>query len=331
MSLKTAKLILFYFLSFAILSVHSFSQEKKIELKFGHYAPVGHNITEAVNKVADEIKKTSNGRIILNVFPASQLGNNRELVEQVSNGSLDFSIDGGAMLANWHKPMEIFEAPFFADNWSQMTKIMTSREALNMYAELEKKSNIKIVSSPWYNGVRHLTTKNKPINSIEDLKSLKIRVPQAPIMIDTISSLGAIATPMPFTEVYLALQTNAVDGQENPLGTINSGKFYEVQKYLAITGHVMNGMFILTNEKRWSKLSLADQKLILDAFNKGGVINNDLAIKGEKELIDKFKSLGMIVTYPNLQAFKNRMTEVYKKNTEKWGADRYESLSKYKN
>jgi len=331
MYLKITKFLFYSFFSLAILSVQSFSQEKKIELRFGHFAPVGHNITEAANKVADEIKKISNGRIILNLFPASQLGNNRELVEQVSNGSLDFGIEAGGMLANWHKPMEIFEAPFFADNWSQMNKIMSSKEALNLYKDLEKKSNIKIIANPWYNGVRHITTKNKPINTIEDLKNLKIRTPQSPIIIDTILAMGWTATPMPFTEVYLALQTNAIDGQENPIGTINAGKFNEVQNYLAITGHIMTGMWILTNEKKWAQLTQADQKLVIDAFNKGGVINYNLAIKGEKELIDKFKSSGMNITYPNLQAFKSRMTDVYKKNSEKWGKDTYENLSKYKN
>jgi len=311
-----------------IFTFSSFSQEKKVTLKFGHFAPINHPVDVGINKAAEEIKKLSNGRIIINVFPASQLGNNKELVQQVSDGSLEFVTDGPGMFANWHKPIEIFEAPFFAKDWEEMKKFTGSNAAKKLYSDLENKSNLKIIGNSWYYGVRHFTTKNKPINTPDDLKGLKIRVPQSPLYIDMISSLGAIPTPMPFPEVYVALQTNLVDGQENPVATINAGKFQEVQKNLSLTGHIMTPFWIVTNTKTWNSLNKKDQDIILKAFNLGGTINNELTFKGEKELLEKFKLSGMNITTPNKNLFQDKMKKVYQNNEDKWGKNLLSEIKK---
>ena len=319
MFLKMNKILTLILLSLSIFTFPSLSQEKKIILKFGHFAPINHPIDVGINKAAEEIKKLSNGRIIMNVFPASQLGNNKELVQQVSDGSLEFVTDGPGMLANWHKPIEIFEAPFFAKDWEEMKKFTNLNAAKKLYEDLENKSNLKIIGNSWYYGVRHFTTKNKPINTPNDLKGLKIRVPQSPLYIDMISSLGAIPTPMPFPEVYVALQTNLVDGQENPVTTINAGKFQEVQKHLSLTSHIMTPFWMITNTKVWNSLTKMDQEIILKGFNSGGIINNELTFKGEKELLDKFKTAGMTISTPNKDLFQDKMKKVYQNNEDKWG------------
>jgi tripartite ATP-independent transporter DctP family solute receptor len=328
MFLKINKKIILTVLSLLIFTFSSFSQEKKVTLKFGHFAPINHPVDVGINKAAEEIKKLSNGRIIINVFPASQLGNNKELVQQVSDGSLEFVTDGPGMLANWHKPIEIFEAPFFAKDWEEMKKFTSSSAAKKLYSDLENKSNLKIIGNSWYYGVRHFTTKNKPINTPDDLKGLKIRVPQSPLYIDMINSLGAIPTPMPFPEVYIALQTNLVDGQENPVATINAGKFQEVQKNLSLTGHIMTPFWIVTNTKTWNSLNKKDQDIILKAFNLGGTINNELTFKGEKELLEKFKLSGMNITTPNKNLFQDKMKKVYQNNEDKWGKNLLSEIKK---
>jgi tripartite ATP-independent transporter DctP family solute receptor len=329
MFLKINKKLILLGLFICILTLsQSQSQEKKITLKFGHFAPINHPLDVGINKAAEEIKKLSNGRIIINVFPASQLGNNKELVQQVSDGSLEFVTDGPGMLANWHKPIEIFEAPFFAKDWDEMRKFLNSGAARKLYLDLESKSNLKIIGDSWYYGVRHFTTKNKPINNPDNLKGLKIRVPQSPLYIDMISSLGAIPTPMPFPEVYIALQTNLIDGQENPVGTINSGKFQEVQKYISLTGHIMNPFWIVTNTKIWNSIPKKDQDIIIKGFNVGGIMNNELTFKGEKELLEKFKSAGMNITTPNKNLFQEKMKKVYENNEDKWGKNLLSEIKK---
>jgi tripartite ATP-independent transporter DctP family solute receptor len=328
MFLKINKILALIFFSLSIFTFSSLSQEKKITLKFGHFAPINHPIDVGVNKAAEEIKKLSNGRIIINVFPASQLGNNKELVQQVSDGSLEFVTDGPGMLANWHKPIEIFEAPFFAKDWEEMKKFTGSNAAKKLYSDLENKSNLKIIGNSWYYGVRHFTTKNKPINTPDDLKGLKIRVPQSPLYIDMISSLGAIPTPMPFPEVYIALQTNLVDGQENPVATINAGKFQEVQKYISLTGHIMSPFWIVTNAKVWNSIPKKDQDIIIKGFNIGGITNNELTFKGENELLKKFNSAGMNITTPNKSLFQDKMKKVYQNNEDKWGKNLLSEIKK---
>jgi len=328
MFLKINKILTSILLSLSILTFSCLSQEKKITLKFGHFAPINHPIDVGINKAAEEIKKLSNGRIIINVFPASQLGNNKELVQQVSDGSLEFVTDGAGMLANWHKPIEVFEAPFFAKDWNTMKKFTSSVAAKKLYSDLEAKSNLKIIGEPWYYGVRHFTTKNKSIINPDDLKGLKIRVPQSPLFIDMISSLGAIPTPMPFPEVYVALQTNLIDGQENPVGTINAGKFQEVQKHLSLTGHIISPFWMITNTKVWNSLTKIDQEIILKGFNSGGIINNELTFKGEKELLDKFKTAGMTISTPNIDLFQDKMKKVYQNNEDKWGKNLVSEIRK---
>jgi tripartite ATP-independent transporter DctP family solute receptor len=328
MFLKINKKIILTVLSLLIFTFSSFSQEKKITLKFGHFAPINHPVDVGINKAAEEIKKLSNGRIIITVFPASQLGNNKELVQQVSDGSLEFVTDGPGMLANWHKPIEIFEAPFFAKDWDEMKKFTSSSAAKKLYLDLENKSNLKIIGESWYYGVRHFTTKNKIINNPDDLKGLKIRVPQSPLYIDMISSLGAIPTPMPFPEVYIALQTNLVDGQENPVATINAGKFQEVQKYISLTGHIMTPFWIVTNAKVWNSIPKKDQDIIIKGFNIGGITNNELTFKGENELLKKFNSVGMNIITPNKSLFQDKMKKVYQNNEDKWGKNLLSEIKK---
>jgi tripartite ATP-independent transporter DctP family solute receptor len=328
MFLTINKKIILTVLSLLIFTFSSFSQEKKITLKFGHFAPINHPVDVGINKAAEEIKKLSNGRIIITVFPASQLGNNKELVQQVSDGSLEFVTDGPGMLANWHKPIEIFEAPFFAKDWDEMKKFTSSSAAKKLYLDLENKSNLKIIGESWYYGVRHFTTKNKIINNPDDLKGLKIRVPQSPLYIDMISSLGAIPTPMPFPEVYIALQTNLVDGQENPVATINAGKFQEVQKYISLTGHIMTPFWIVTNAKVWNSIPKKDQDIIIKGFNIGGITNNELTFKGENELLKKFNSVGMNIITPNKSLFQDKMKKVYQNNEDKWGKNLLSEIKK---
>ena len=144
----------------------------------------------------------------------------------------------------------------------------------------------------WYYGVRHFTTKPKALNTAADAKGLKIRVPEAPLFLDMIRALNAAPTPMTLSEVYLALQTGVVDGQENPLPTINNNKFYEVQKYLNLTSHIIVPQLVMVNAKYWATLSDADKAAVIEAFAEGGKVNDGLTREAEGQAAGRVQGQG---------------------------------------
>jgi TRAP-type C4-dicarboxylate transport system substrate-binding protein len=174
--------------------------------------------------------------------------------------------------------------------------------------------------------VRHLTA-NKPVNKPEDVKGLKLRVPEVPLYLEMARAWGANPTPMAFAELYLALKQGTVDAQENPIPTINSGKFYEVQKYLILTGHIMVPQFHAISDKLWKSLSPGDQKILQDAVDEGIAFSNDLLIKQEQSLVDEFKKKGMTVITPDVEAFRKVSMTAIPKLEEKWGKGLYEKIT----
>ena len=302
-----------------LILIFSSSLTFALELRIGHFAPVGHPITLGTTKAAETIKQLSGGDIILKVFPANQLGKNKDLVQQVSDGSLDFTIDGPGMIGNWHKPVAVFEAPFLADSWDEMKKIVNGAKAKSMFSELEKKASLKVVADPWNGSSRNFTTTKKAIKTPDDLKGLKIRVPKVPHFMDMIKACGGIPSPMAFAEVYMALQTGVVDGQENPITTINAGKFQEVQKHISMTGHITTAFLVLSNSKKWQSLSQKQKDIIIKGFNAGAKANDAAVSDAEKKLLNDFKAAGMTVTKPDKDAFKKKMVVVYKNKEADWG------------
>lgn len=307
---------------FSIIAALAFSaavQAQTVNLRLAHEFPVTHPFSQGLETAVKYITETSAGRIKVQLLPASQLGSGREIVQQISNGSIDMGFTGSAMLGNWHKPMGIFEAPFVAKDWPTWQKMFESSAALDVQQQLADKANILRVGSAWYAGQRHFTTRNKPINRPEDLKGMKIRVPEVPLFLDMVRSLGAQPTPMPLAEVYLALQTGVIDGQENPLPTINGAKLQEVQKHISLTSHVISGLWPVTNTKSWAKLSAADKKIILDGMQQGAKHSDGIFFSQEENLVKEFQARGVIFTQPDKAAFAKAMQSVYEKNEDNWG------------
>lgn len=290
-----------------------------VNLRLAHEFPVAHPFSQGLEVAVKHINDNSKGSLRIQLLPASQLGSGREIVQQISSGSIDMGFSGAAMLGNWHRPIGIFEAPFIARDWENWQSMFNSPVGLSIQRELEIKANIKRLGNAWYGGQRHFTTRNKPVYKPEDLKDMKIRVPEVPVFLDMIRSIGARPTPMPLAEVYLALQTGVIDGQENPLPTINGAKLQEVQKYIALTGHVISGLFPITNTASWAKLSDEHRKLILQGLAIGAEYSNKILFGQEISLIDEFKSKGVVFTNPDKAAFAKAMETVYAKNETVWG------------
>lgn len=173
----------------------------------------------------------------------------------------------------------------------------------------------------WYYGTRHLTNSKRPVTSLADVAGLKLRVPEVALSLEMARAMGATPTPMAFPELYLGMQTGIVDGQENPLPTINSGKFFEVQKHLALTGHLVQSVSPLVAEDAWQAASEADRKVVSEVMKAyGEKVSADIA-KSELELVAALESKGMQVTRPDREAFRKAMAPVYAKFEEIWGKE----------
>jgi tripartite ATP-independent transporter DctP family solute receptor len=294
--------------------------------RLGHQFPLDHPMNIGFQKVADVLKEKSNGRLRIDIFPTSQLGTGREMDQQVSDGTLEFTSDGPGILSAWVKTLSIFEAPFISRDWNHLVLMMNSDWGKAQFAELAKSKDMLLIGNPWYYGTRQTTTKERAVKTVADMKGLKIRVPEVPLFLDMIRAEGATPTPMALAEVYLSLQTGVVDGQENPLSTIFAQKFFEVQKYLNLTAHIITPQIPLVNAKFFRALPDADRAILMAAFAEGARVNDEAARKAETTLRDELAKRGMTVIEPDRAAFQAAMQPVYAKYEDIWGKGVYQQL-----
>ena len=293
------------------------AEEKAVTLKIGFQANAGSNEYAAAELLAQKANEYSNGTITVEIFPGGQLGDDRAMIDQVAAGALDMTYSETGRLGLWEAELEIFGYPFAFDDFDHLMRTLNDTEygkAIN--AKLEARG-WKILANA-YNGTRHTTT-NKAINSIEDMKGLKLRVPNAAANLAFAEFSGAAATPMPFAEVYLALKTNAVDGQENPLSTIDAQKFYEVQPYCALTGHIINDNNYIISKIVFDKLSPAQQEAITKATVEAAEFHTNKFAEDETALIAKFEEQGMTITTPDKAAFREACAPMYEEYVAKYG------------
>jgi tripartite ATP-independent transporter DctP family solute receptor len=237
------------------------------------------------------------------VFPASQLGSETQLNQSLPLGTIDMILTGQSFAAREYPPISIGGAPYMFrdfDHWKKYADGPVLGEITNGY--FKKSGNMPIAG--FYYGVRH-TTANKAINKPEDMKGLKLRVPDAPLYVMYPKIFGANATPIAFAEVYLALQNKTVDAQENPLPTILAKKFYEVQTHVNLTGHITEMLFAIVGGPLWGKLSDADKKIFQTVFQEAAAKSNAEIIAAEQRLATEFATkYGKTVVNPDREAFK---------------------------
>lgn len=286
-------------------------------LKMGMQTSVGSVEYTSAKLLADTVEEMSNGDIKIALYPSAQLGDDRAMLQQLTLGDLDITYAEFGRMGLWIPRAEAVTLPYVAKDYEHLRRMFDSDFGQGVREEMLTKFNWRALDT-WYNGTRE-TTSNRPLNTIEDFKGLKLRVPNAKPNLNYAKLSGASPTPMAFSEVYLALQTNAVDGQENPLPTIKTMKFYEVQDNLAITNHIVNDQMVIISESTWQKLSDADKKIITDAVAKAGAAHTASVKKQEAELISFFESEGVKVTYPDLAPFREAMQPLYTEFEEKIG------------
>src|SRR4051812_47717762 len=246
---------------------------------------------------ADEIKKRTDGRYVIQVFPASQLGNENQINEGLGLGTVDMIYTGVAFAGSIHKSIAITNAPFVLRDFNHFMAYRSSPLSRQIAKGYEDKTKHKVITLTYY-GQRHVTA-NKAINKPEDMKGMKLPVPPAPLFLMFSKSVGANATPIAFAEVYLALQQGTVDGQENPLPTIMAKKFYEVQSHIVLTGHITESLLTIVGSHVWPKLSDADKKVFAEVLKQAASNATDAIAASEKAMAEEFKKLGKTVITPD--------------------------------
>lgn len=312
MKIKTKLSLALLSLSFATASYGATT------LKMGMQANVGSVEYSSAKFMSDKISELSNGEMELLLYPGAQLGDDRAMLQQLSMGDLDFTYAEFGRMSLWIPRAEAVSLPYVVKDFDHLKRIFNSDYGLGIRQEMLTKHNWRALDT-WYNGARQ-TSSNRPLKSIDDFKGLKLRVPNAKAILAFAKYSGASPTPMAFSEVYLALQTNAVDGQENPLTTFNTMKFYEVQANLAMTNHIVNDQMVLISETRWKILNEQQKTVITKAVKLAGEQHNNFVNTQEKELISFFQKEGVNITYPDLAPFREAMKPIYKEFNKKIGS-----------
>ena len=320
------KRMVFIALCLALLSASAWS----VELKLGHIYEPMHPWHIGMVKAAEIIKEKSNGKIIVTVYPSGTLGNEQELMEQAITGGIDIAESGAGQLANVYEVMTLTEMPYiFRDN-AHVMQFVKSPKFADIKKDFHQEHGAYIIgSSTW--GIRHIIG-NKAIRSPADLAGFKLRVPDQRITVGYAKAMGANPTPIAYSEAYLALQQNAVDGLENPLVSIQSMKFYEVARTLSLTGHVTNIVHLVMNGDSFDALSPEEQKILLDGMAEGCDIIYKLMDESDKKLVQFFKEQGLTVVEADRKAFAEKtksMSDEYAKNWEKFG-DMYTYIQELK-
>jgi tripartite ATP-independent transporter DctP family solute receptor len=295
-------------------------------VRWGDVLAADHPSVQMISRIGKAVGEKTQGRVEVQAYPAGQLGSSKDQIEAVALGTQQMVTEGAANFGQWVPSISIIEAPYVWRDAAHLAKVMGGPIGQDLGKQLVDKRGMRILGTTYY-GVRQLTTTNKAVRTAADMKEFKLRVPENEVFLAMAKSWGAKPTPMTFGELYLALRQNVVDGQENPLPTIDSGKFFEVQKYLVLTGHILTPRLVVINEKSWSGLSAADQKVLGEAVAEGIAWNNQEILSREAGLVDKFKKAGMEVITPDLESFRKPVLDTVPKMFEaKWGAGLFQRI-----
>lgn len=287
-----------------------------LELKMGLVANTTSLEFKAATRFAELIAERTKNAVTVTIYPGSQLGDDRAMLEQVAAGVLDLTFGETGRFGLWVPYAEIFQLPFVFDDFEHLVRSTQTDFGKQLQADLLAKGWRLLANG--YNGTRQ-TSSNRPINGIADMRGLKLRVPNAKANMGYAQYTGASAVPMAFGEVYLALKTNTVDGQENPLPAINAMKFYEVQKYIALTGHILNDQNYVVSERTWAKLPKDVQAIVAQAAVEAAAYHTELFKADEARLISFFKEQGVIITSPDRAPFRAAVAPIIQEYTTKFG------------
>ncbi len=294
----------------AALALSAVAAQAQTVLKWAHVYETSEPFHTQSVWAAEEINKRTNGRYKIDVFPASQLGKEADINQGLKLGTVDIIISGSSFAARDFKPIGVTYFPYIFRNPEHLIAYTKSDIFKRLAKGYEDKTGNHIAAVSYY-GTRH-TTSNKPIAKCSDMQGLKIRVPDVPAYLAMPRACGANTTPIAFAEVYLALQNGTVEAQENPLTTIEAKKFFEVQKNIVLTGHIVDHLNTVISKTRWASLSDEDKKIFGDVMQEAAEKTTKIIEDKEKQLVASFKERGLSVTEVDKADFEKNVMEKVK-------------------
>lgn len=291
--------------------------EETYVIKVGHTNAADHYYQIGLERFADLVAEKTDGRVEIQVFPADQLGGQRQEVEGLMVGTHDMVLVSSMVISNFNEDIGVFDMPFIFSDRDHAYRVLDGEIGDEVAAELEE-IGLKVLAY-WENGFRYITNGVRPIEKPEDLQGLKIRVPESPVYLDTFTTLGAAATPMAFGEVFSALQLGVVDGQENPAGHVIHNAFYEVQDYISLTGHFYTAQPLLISTTLYDSLPADIQQAISEAALEARDYERQLSMDNEAEYLEQIAEHGMTILEVDIPAFQAAVQPVYDKYADKYG------------
>ena len=280
----------------------------QMEIKFGHVGEPGSLFAASAEEFARRANARLGDKAKVVVYGSSQLGGDKELLQKLKLGTVDMALPSTVMSSE-SDLFGVFEMPYLVKDRAHMGRIEKDVFWSKLAPEAEKKG-LKVVAV-WENGYRHITNNRRPINTPEDLKGIKLRVPEGKWRVKMFQTYGANPSPMKFSEVFTALQTGVMDGQENPFTQIYSAKFQEVQKFLSLTGHVYTPAYVTVGARKWASLPEDVRKILEDTARETQAFVYEKAARDDEELLGKIKAAGVAVNTPNKDAFVAASKPVY--------------------
>jgi tripartite ATP-independent transporter DctP family solute receptor len=299
-----------------LLPLASQAEEDRL-IRFGHLNNTDHPVSMGVKKFAELVAAKSGGRIKVQEFPSSTLGNELQQQSALQGGIQEMTAPATTSLAGIVKEFGLIDFPFSVSSFAQADALLDGPLGQALLAKLPEKGLVAL--GYWDLGFRNVTNSKRPITKPEDLDGIKIRVIPNPVFLETFKAFKANPVPMPFAELYQALESKAVDGQENPFSVILSNKFFEVQKFVSATNHVYAANIMLVSKKFWDKLSPAEQKILQDAANEARAYQRQTSRAAAQSAVSELKAKGM--QYNELSAAEaEHMRQIAKPVVDKFAA-----------
>ena len=304
------------------LAAPASAQIKEHVFKVGIGLTEDHPQAKALKFFSEQLAAKSGGKMTAQVHAGGALGNDLTMTSALRGGTLEMTVPDSSTLVSLVKPFGVLNLPLTFNTEQEADAVLDGPFGQKLLATLPEKGLVGL--GFWENGFRHVTNSRRPVQRADDLAGLKLRVIQSPLFLDTFTALGANATPMPFPELYSAMEGKAVDGQENPPATILASKFYEVQKHLVLSRHMYSAWVLLMSKKTWDGLSAQEQKIVQDAAREATLFERRTIRAFSETALADLKKAGMQITElaPAEQArMRSKLQPVLAKFSKEFGED----------
>ncbi len=306
------------------------AQNAEFAYKYANNLPVTHPMNVRAQEMAAKIKAETKGRVEISIFPSSQLGGDTDMLSQLRSGAIEFFTLSPLILSTLVPNASISGIGFAFPDYASVWKAMDGDLGTYVRGQISK-AGIVAMDKIWDNGFRQITTSTKPIETAADLKGLKIRVPVSPLWTSMFKAFDSAPASLNFAEVYTALQTRAVDAQENPLAIIATAKLYEVQKYCSLTNHMWDGFWFLANRRAFEKLPEDLRAIVAKNINEAGLKQRDDVFALNNTLRKELAEKGLAFNEPKVDSFRDQLRKAgfYAEWKGKYGDEAWATLEKY--